>query len=95
MDPQNLLAVKLRIVLDILYHKTDQVQKFLRADQQMHSHHHIQMADQFSRIVPFTLKFKEIHQFFSRLILYTDCIFQFFFVKRFPETTLKFCRELF
>ena len=95
MDPQDLFAVKLRIVLDILYHKPDQIKKFLLADEQMHSHHHIEMADQLAGIIPFTLQFKEAHQFFSRLILNAYCIFQFLFVKGFSETSLKFCRELF
>ena len=89
MDPQDLLAVKLRIVLYILYHKANQIKELLRPDEQMHSHHHIKMADELSRIIPLALQLEEMHQLFSRLILNPYGAAQLFLVKGPAETPLK------
>ena len=87
MDPQDLLSVEFRIVLYILYHEPDQVKELLRSDEQMHPHHHIEMADELTRIIPLTLELEEAHQLFSRLIFDAYCPFEFFFVKRFSESS--------
>ena len=86
MYPQNLFPFKFRISLDFFDHKTHQIQEFLRTDQQMHAHHHIQMADQLSRIIILALKLKETHQLFSCLILDTYVFSQFLLVKCLPKT---------
>ena len=81
MYPQDLLSLKLRIVFNILDHKSDQIQKFLSANEKMHAHHHIKMADQFSGIVSFTLKLKEFYQGSSGLILYPYGLPELFFLE--------------
>ena len=90
VHPENLLSLKLRIGLDILYHKADQIQEILRADQKVHTHHHIEMADQLSRIIVFALKPEEMYQFLSGLILNLQRLFQLFLIKSFTELIFQF-----
>ena len=94
VHPENLLSLKLRIGLDILYHKADQIQEILRADQKVHTHHHIEMADQLSRIIVFALKPEEMYQFLSGLILNLQRLFQLFLIKGFAELIFQFHREI-
>ena len=71
MDPQDLLSLEFRIILNILDHKPDQIQKFLSPDKKVHAHHHIKMADQLSGIVSFTLELKNsISAFWSSFSIF-------------------------
>ena len=95
MNPENLLSLKFRIIPDILDHEPDQIQKFLSADEQMHSHHHIKMADELSRIISLTLELKEFHQSLSGLIFDLDSFPEILFLKLSSETVFQFLCEVF
>ena len=83
MQPEDFFALKHWAICNFLIHETDEVQKFLRAHQKVHSHHHVQMADESAGIAAFRLKLKEPHQFLSRLVFNPDRFLQLFFLKPF------------
>ena len=95
MDPQDLLSLEFRIILNILDHKPDQIQKFLSPDKKVHAHHHIKMADQLSGIVSFTLEPKKLHQRPSGLILYLYSLPELFFLKFSAEATFQLPGKIF
>lgn len=45
-----------RPFLYLLVHEAQQLQELLRADEQMHAHHHVEMADQLSRGLSWVLR---------------------------------------
>ena len=86
VDPEDFFAFKFWIFFDIFDHKPDQVKEFPGSDQQMHSHHHIEMADQFSRIITFALQSEETHQFPSCFIFDFYGVTELFYVERSVKT---------
>ena len=81
VDPQDLFPLEHRPFLYLLVHESQQLQELLRADEQMHAHHHVEMADQLSRIIVDLLIAKETLQFFPRLVLRAQDVFQFLLLK--------------